>query len=185
MTHKETGMILAVLKAAYPHSFKDITPAEGLAMANLWQTMFAADSYETVNAAVSALISTRKEGYSPTIGEVKDQLYKLTTPNALNEGQAWALVCKACSNGSYGYMEEYAKLPPEVQKAVGKPEQIREWAQIDSDTFQTVVMSNFQRAFRISQARAKEDVMLPPGVKQVVGMISERMNMALPEGLYE
>ena len=174
MTHKETVTILAVLKAAYPHSFKDITPEEGAAMANLWHKMFAEDSYEAVNAAISALISTRREGYSPTIGEVKDQLYKLTTPSALNEGEAWALVCKACQNGSYGYKQEYEKLPPEVQKAVGKPEQIREWAQVDTDTFQTVIMSNFQRAFRIAQAREKELAMMPGDVRQMIGTISER-----------
>ena len=185
MTHKETGMVLAVLKAAYPHSFKDITPEEGMAMANLWQTMFAADPYEAVNAAVSALISTRKEGYSPTIGEVKEQLYKLTAPEELNEGEAWAMICKACKNGSYGYKEEFEKLPPEVQKAVGKPEQIREWAQIDTDTFQTVIMSNFQRSFRIAQMRAKQDAMLPPGVRETVGRISGHMAYQLPEGVYE
>lgn len=173
MTLNEAGTVLAVLRAAYPHSFKDLSDEEAYATTKLWAEMFD-EPYAQVNAAVRTMISSRTAGYAPTIGEVKEQIYKLTTPNTLNEGEAWALVCKACQNGSYGYKQEYEKLPPEVQKAVGKPEQIREWAQIDTDTFQTVIMSNFQRAFRITQAREKELAMMPGDVRQMIGTISER-----------
>ena len=85
------------------------------------------------------------------------------------------MVSKACSNGIYGYREEFAKLPPEVQRAVGAPEQLREWAMMDSDTVQSVVASNFQRNYRASQTRAREQAKLPPNVLQMIAGVSERM----------
>lgn len=184
MTLKESGLILSVLRAAYPSSFKGLTDDEIDATVHLWAEMFH-EPYSMVSAAVRALISTRKEGYSPTIGEVKDQLYKLTATEELSEAEAWAMVAKACRNGLYGYKTEFEKLPETVKRAVGKAEQLRDWAEIDTDTLNTVVASNFQRSYRIMQQRAKEDALLPPGVKEAVGMISGRMAMALPGGAYE
>ena len=90
------------------------------------------------------------------------------------------MVAKACRNGLYGYKTEFEKLPETVQRAVGKAEQLRDWAEIDTDTLNTVVASNFQRSYRIMQQRAKDDAMLPPGVKTMIGALADRM--ALPEG---
>ena len=177
MNNDETLMILSVLKAAYPHSFKDMTKKDGEALVMLWQRMFSQESYKEVNAAISALIATRKEGYSPTIGEVKDQLQRLHSINELDESQAWALVSKACRNGLYGYRQEFAKLPPEVQRAVGAPEQLKEWAAMDADTVQSVVASNFMRNFRTQTARAKELDKLPSDVRQMIGDISNNMKL--------
>ena len=45
MDRNETIQILTVLKAAYPHSFKDLSSRDANAMIDIWQTMFAAESY--------------------------------------------------------------------------------------------------------------------------------------------
>lgn len=175
MTRQETGEIMAILKVAYPHSFKDISVSDGVAMLNLWTMMFEADSKEDVHAAVKALIATRTDGYSPTIGEVKEQMQKLRKCNELDEGAAWALVSKACANGLYHYNEEFAKLPAEVQAAVGAPEQLRAWAMMDADTVESVVASNFQRNFRARQARQREQEKLPPSVQNVIAGIAKEL----------
>ena len=77
MDRTQTIKILAVLKSAYPHAFQNMTKTDGEAMLNLWMAMFTEESYEEVNAAIGALIATRTVGFSPTIGEVKEQLRKL------------------------------------------------------------------------------------------------------------
>lgn len=177
MTREETIKILTVLKTAYPHSFKELTRRDAENMIDLWAVMFASESYEEVNAAVGALISTRTVGFSPTVGEVKEKLQSLKAANILPEQEAWALVSKACANGLYGYKKEFAKLPPEVQRAVGAPEQIREWAKLDADTVQSVVASNFMRNYRAQQAREKERAMLPPEIQKVLGGIADTMKM--------
>ncbi len=48
MTRDDAIMILAVLKAAYPHSFKDLTRRDGEAMVSLWQMQFADVSFHEV-----------------------------------------------------------------------------------------------------------------------------------------
>lgn len=180
MTKEETTLILAVLKAAYPHSFKGLKYADGVAMLNLWHMQFQGELYPDVEAAVNSLIATRTVGYSPTVGEVKEKLLALRSANALGESEAWALVSRACRNGLYGYKEEFAKLPPEVQRAVGMPEQLREWAAMDVDTVQSVVASNFMRNYRARQAREKEQAMLPESVRQMIGGVADGMKM-LPD----
>lgn len=177
MTREETAEMLAILKAAYPHSFKDMTRVDGLAMLSLWERIFADDDKNVVSAAIDALISTRTVGFSPTPGEVKEQIRKLYSANELDELAAWALVSKACANGIYGYKEEFAKLPPEVQRAVGAPEQLRDWAMMDSDTVQSVIASNFQRNYRASQAREKDLAKLPSNVRQILSGVAERMRL--------
>jgi hypothetical protein len=177
MTIEETLMILAVLKAAYPHAFKGMTRKDGEAMAQLWLRQFETESYAEVDAAVNALIATRTAGYTPTIGEVKEQIQRIRKKDDLDELAAWALVSKACSNGIYGYKEEFAKLPPDVQRAVGAPEQLREWAQMDVETVQSVVASNFQRSYRTTVARQRDFEKLPASVQNVVLQISGNMKM--------
>ena len=177
MSIEETLMIIAVLKAAYPHAFKGMTRKDGEAMAQLWLRQFASESYAEVDAAVNALIATRTAGYTPTIGEVKEQIQRIRKNNDLDELAAWALVSKACCNGIYGYREEFAKLPPDVQRAVGTPEQLKEWAQMDVETVQSVVASNFQRSYRTTVARRKDFEKLPASVQDVVEQISGNMKM--------
>lgn len=177
MTRDDVIMILATLKAAYPHAYKGMTRRDGEALVNLWQRQFADEDPNAVQAAVDALIATRTAGYSITPGEVKEKLHALRTVNELNESDAWALVSKACSNGLYGYREEFAKLPPEVQRAVGAPEQLREWAMMDSDTVQSVVASNFMRNYRATQQRTKEMAMLPQTVQQMLSGVADSMKM--------
>lgn len=175
MDRQQTMIILSVLKAAYPHAFQNMRKKDGEAMLNLWATMFTDESYEEVNAAIGALISTRTVGYSPTIGEVKEQIRRLHHHADIDEAGAWALVSKACRNSSYHSREEFAKLPPEVQRAVGSPEQLKQWAGMDAETVESVVASNFKRSFRIQTERAAEVEKLPPQIRDMLGNVSTKM----------
>ena len=175
MDRQQTMIILSVLKAAYPHAFQNMSKKDGEAMLNLWASMFRVESYEEVNAAIGALISTRTVGYSPTIGEVKEQIRRLHHHADIDEAGAWALVSKACRNSSYHSREEFAKLPPEVQRAVGSPEQLKQWAGMDAETVESVVASNFKRSFRVQTERAAEVEKLPPQIRDMLGNVSTKM----------
>ena len=168
MNLAQTKLVLGTLYAAFPAFYKDMKPQATNGISKLWQEMFADDPYELVAAAVKALIATKVEGYPPTIGAVKEQIVKLTVSKGITEQQAWALVSKACENGYYNYQKEYDKLPPEVQRAVGRPEQLKEWSTMPVDTVQSVVASNFMRSFRASQTRQKELAMMPEDVKSIL-----------------
>ena len=179
MDRNDAMKILTVLKAAYPHSFKGLRQKDAEALIQLWQTMFAAESYEQVNAAVAALISTRKEGYTPTIGEVKERLAfaREQASGGISEQEAWAMVEKACRNGLYGYQKEFDALPPEVRRAVGAPEQLKAWAAMDADTVNSVVASNFMRNYRTQKQRDKERAMLPTSVLETISIAANNLKM--------
>ena len=177
MDRTQTIKVLAVLKSAYPHAFQNMTKPDGEAMLNLWMSMFIEETYEEVNAAIGALIATRTVGYSPTVGEVKEQIRKLHQHSDIDENSAWVMVSRACRNGSYHSREEFAKLPPEVQNAVGSSEQLKQWAAMDADTVESVVASNFKRAFRVQKERAAEVSKLPPQIRQMIGGFADNMKM--------
>lgn len=181
MNRKATEMILATLAVAYPHAYSKTTDADAEPMIQLWMRQFEGFGGKEVGAAVDALIATRTQGYAPTIGEIKEQIVKLRQKEALSESEAWALVAKACRNGLYGYRTEFEKLPPEVQRAVGRPEQLRDWAMLDTDELQTVVASNFMRGFKIRQARDVEEAKLPPAVKSFISATADALKM-IPDG---
>lgn len=180
MTREETTKILAVLRAAYPSFYKDFDRDDLVAIVNLWHSVFVADDYAAVSGAVKALIATRTTTYPPVIGEIKAKLSDLFSAGCLTELEAWGLVSKAISNGYYGYKEEYAKLPVAVQRAIGRPEQLREWAVMDVETTQSVVASNFMRAYKVATKREKETAMLPPDVQKMLSPFCS--NTAFLEG---
>ena len=77
-------------------------------------------------------------------------------------------MAKACSNGIYGYREEFDKLPPTLQKAVGTPQTLHDWAVVDSADFQTVIQSNFLRSYRAALEAQKEIDKYPPKLREMI-----------------
>ena len=178
MTRAETIQIMGILQVAFPAYYRNISQADASAAVSLWTQMFP-EPGEVVAAAVKALIATRAEGYPPTVGAVKAKIYELSEPAGLTPEQAWALVEKACSNGVYGSVEEFAKLPPIVQRAVGSANRLKEWGNMDADTVKSVVASNFQRSFKIQQQRERDTAMIPPDVRKYLAAAADKL--FLPE----
>lgn len=189
MTRDDILQTLAILKAAYPASFqvagKPMSRRDAEALVSLWARQFAEEDAGSVLAAVDALIATRTVGFSPTVGEIKDQMHKLRNAEGLTDAQAWCLVEKACRRGLYNSREEFDKLPPDVQAAVGGPDQLKAWAAMDSETVNSVVASNFRRSFRTHKEREKETAMLPPDVRKYISGIAESVKLAGNESVSE
>ncbi len=72
MTQKEATQILAILKAAYPNSYKNMTKDEAIGTVNVWAVQFAEMPAKVVMIAVQKLISTNT--FPPSIGEVKEKI---------------------------------------------------------------------------------------------------------------
>lgn len=75
MTKAETAQILAILKAAYPNTFKSLTAEDATATVNVWAAQFANMPVSVVMVAVNKLISTNV--FPPTITEVKERIRSL------------------------------------------------------------------------------------------------------------
>lgn len=178
MTRDETKVILAVLRSAYPSFYKGMGGAELTGIVDLWAEMFRDEPSKLVAAAVKAMIATRENTYPPNIGEIKAQIEKLRHSDELSASDAWSMVAAATRNSLYNAQAEFEKLPPDVRAIVGTPMQLKEWAMMSSDTFNSVVASNFQKAFRIRAERARNDRKLPSDVKQFVSALSDALTLA-------
>lgn len=182
MTYDETLTIMSVLKAAYPNYYKDMRRSDADAIVSLWVEMFKDDPVEIVAVAVKAHIATDKKGFPPHIGAIKEAIVKLKTSDEMTELEAWGCVMKAICNSNYNAAQEFEALPPVVRRLVGSPNQLREWAMMDSDTVNSVVASNFQRSYRARAANEREVLALPQDVRQTMEMIAAGMQMpGLPE----
>lgn len=177
MTREETLAIMSVLKAAYPAYYKDMNRAEAERVVGLWTEMFRDDPVEQVALAVKGYIANDLKGFPPHIGAIKNALVKLRTPNEMTELEAWGYVQRAVRNGIYGAQREFDALPPVVQRLVGSPNQLKEWAMMESDVVNSVVASNFQRSYKARAANEREMLALPGDVKAAMAEIAEGFKM--------
>ena len=183
MNQKETIAVLAVLKTAYPQFYRGLSPQELQETVTLWSEMFAAEDFQVVKAAVKAHIATDAKGYPPHIGAIKAAIRKITQPDEMSEMEAWGYVSRALRNSGYNSVTEFDKLPPVVQRIVGSPFQLREWAAMDSDTVQSVVQSNFMRSYRARSQSEREYLALPAEVKETMAQLADSMSLpVLREG---
>ena len=162
MTRDETVNIIRVMVDSYPN-YKPNNLSETV---DVWQMMLSDYDYNLVSVALKSYILSDTSGFAPAIGQIVAKIHSITHPQELNEMEAWSLVSKAIRNSIYNAADEYAKLPPTVQKAVGLPSQLMQWA-IDDSYNESVVSSNFMRCYRIELAREKELSMLPEDARQI------------------
>ena len=174
MNKRDTVGIMAILQTAYPAYYAKQNEQQRIEAVNLWAELFADDPPQLVAAAVKTIIVSGG-AFPPSIGDIKNKMHDLSAPAEISETEAWALVSKACANGIYGYEAEFAALPPTVQAAVGRPEQLREWAQMDVETVQSVVASNFMRGYKTAQRRERETAMLPESVKALLECVGDKL----------
>ena len=64
-------------------------------------------------------------------------------------------------------------MPPLVQKAVGQPSQLAQWA-MDEDYNESVVASNFMRTYRGEVAREKEHNKLPEKMRGLIESVNKK-----------
>ena len=106
MTREDTIKVLAILKAAYPASYRNMTKDEANGVVMIWETQFAADPLDVVLIAVQKLIATN--AFPPTISEVKSKLRALyweaegelmINSNGLDSGKVQSIkaISDACS----------------------------------------------------------------------------------------
>lgn len=167
MTREETVKIIRIIVDSYPN-YKPNNISETV---DVWQMMLSEYTYEQISVALKAYILSDASGFAPSVGQLVDKIKSITTPQELNEMEAWALVCDALRNSGYNYVEEYAKLPPLVQKAVGLPTQLQAWA-LTENLNKDVVGSNFMRCYRIEVERQKEISKMPQSVREMLESIS-------------
>lgn len=172
MNREETIKIMAVLQANYPDSFRGYTKEQMEGVVNLWTTILAEHTYQEVSNAVMSHIATDNNRFMPPVGVIRNKILSLTQPKEMTEQEAWQLVYKALCNSAYNSVEEFNKLPPAVQRAVGSAEMLKNWSQLDIDEVQTVIQSNVMRSFKTANKQEREVETLPKSVKEVMQQLA-------------
>ena len=177
MTKKEMAEIISIMQLNYPDSFRDMSDKAVNAKINLWLMSFRDDEYTDVLAAVMAHINSDTNRFMPPVGVIKAKLVEIRMPEEMTELEAWNIVRKACRVHSWDAQEQFEKLPPVLQKLVGHPSQLQEWARMDEDVVASVVASNFQRSYKVRAAKEREFLALPSAVQQTMAQIASKMQM--------
>ena len=163
MTREETVKIMRIICDSYPN-YKPTNLSE---IVDVWCMMLSDYTYDEVSIALKAYITSNTSGFAPAIGQLIAMIQTITEGQELNEMEAWTLVSKAIRNSVYNSVEEFAKLPPLVQKAVGLPNQLRQWA-LDENFNEQVASSNFMRCYRAELNRQQEIARMPSEVRQLI-----------------
>lgn len=160
MRIEDARKFVAVLMVSYPN----YKPIDTELAAKTWEDVTEEYTYEQVNAALKIYMKSNASGFAPVPGQIIENIHKLTDAQELNEMEAWSFVSKAIRNSGYNSVEEFAKLPPLVQKAVGLPDQLRTWA-LDKNFSEDVVSSNFIKCYRAELERHRELQKMPQNVR--------------------
>ena len=165
MTRDETIKILMVIQAAYPN----YKPPDKTVAVNVWAEMLSDVPYEKVNAALKAYIQTDKSGYAPSIGEIRSKIQEIFVKDATTDSEAWQIVWKAiCCSGDYDRaVDNFNSFPVAVQRSVGSPGQLREWALTENLNVE-VVSSNFKKTYRSEIQKEQERRKLSPDILKLI-----------------
>ena len=153
-------------------SYPNYKPNDISETVDVWQMMLEEYSYQEVSIALKAYILSDNSGFAPSVGQLVDKMQSVQQPQELNEMEAWSLVSKVIRNSGYNSVEEFAKLPPIVQKAVGLPSQLRTWA-LDENYNEEVVSSNFIKCYRAELARERELQKMPKAVRDMIAKVNK------------
>lgn len=167
MTREETSSVLSVLKATYPNYYKDLNVTEMTEMVDIWSELFVDDDVNLVKVSLKELLKTCK--FPPTIADIKQKMYDLTTQETLPT-DLWDSLKRAISNSAYNSVEEFEKLPEECKMFIKTPQQLKELSQNDSEVNNTVVKGQFLKQIEIIKARIKDEKQMLPEARQIRNM---------------
>lgn len=171
MTRDEVKTIIRIMVATWPN----YKPADLSQTVDVWTEMIGDINFGLAKAAIKAYAQTDTTGFAPSVGQLRAKVVELTSRQSMSEADAWETIVRAVRRSSYYSVEEFNKLSPELQEAVGGPETLRSLAAEDESRISFAkpgIMKNFQ----IAQQRQRERLQLSADVRALLDK-----QRALPE----
>lgn len=164
MTDKEIKKLIFATKAAYPTVYGKYTADDLENMLIAWRMCLSDLTYEQASLGLMAYMRNDTKGFPPVAGQIIEQVQKLSAKESLLPSQAWDMVRKAISNGTYGAEKEFEKLPPAVQKAIGSAQYLRDCAG-DYEFNEGVARGQFEKNYAIILERERYDAKIPESMR--------------------
>ena len=175
MTKDEIKKLMEYFQAAYKGFYegKDVQ-----AVMTVWYDALCDEDPRIVSQAAKNFVKTSE--FAPTVAGLMKQVNLIKEPRGTTD--LWTLINKAASNSLYHSEEEFKKLPPECQSFVGSPSALKDLAQTDVGTMNTIVKGQFLK--RVEAIREHQEVQrgLPA---EVIQAIEESKRKLLLEEEYE
>lgn len=132
---------------------------------NAWHEILKDYEEEDITMAYKTYIATNNSGFAPSVSQLIGFINMPAELAAANVSEAWAKVRVAIGKSAYNSLEEYNKLDPAIQKAVGSAQQLYYWA-IDDNFNDSVVMSIFAKNYQAILKRESDERKLPIEARQ-------------------
>ena len=145
MNKQETALLLGYLKTAYPRFYATQSESEISSAVALWADLLQDYSSELVMAA--ARLYAKTEEYPPSPAGIIKKITAMTSMDEMSPAEAWSLVRKAISDSSYNSDARFKELPPILQRCVGSPNQLRDWARMDETALTSFEATRFQKLY--------------------------------------
>ena len=135
----------------------------------VWYQLLNDIPYPLLSRAVQQYMKVNESSFPPSPASLRKYATRGTgTSGETDALEEWASVKKALRNSIYGSEEEFEKLSDTAKRAVGSPLILKDWAQIDLAELDTVIQSNFLRAWRTSQRAIDEENRLNPDIRTLI-----------------
>lgn len=165
MTREEFKILVKAMKAVYTHP--SFIPDQYAF--DVWYEMMKDLDYKTASSAVKKyMLSEEKD---PTVSGIRKHVVSISggISNNQNESEAWQIVWKAVrKSGDYDRaLKNFNDFPTAIQRAVGSPSQLKEWALTENLNVE-VVSSNFMRTYRQEVSEEKERRKMSPEILKII-----------------
>lgn len=168
MKKSETVDCITYLSAAYPGAYKRFTEQKFETLIAVWYNTFSEYPFATVMVGIQGYISSDTSGFPPSPGQVVKAIQDITRQEETTSMEAWALVKKAANSPRDRAKEVFDSLPPLIQKVIGGHGQLLAWGNIGEDEFETVIQSNFMRAYEAEKKRQNQIEMIPERIRKLM-----------------
>ena len=175
MNKKETIQVITLMAGNYDSiAQKDKTQKE--LMINTWYECLGDLDYNLVLQAVKKTII--ESPYPPTIHDIRKNAINMINPTMQRTAiEAWNEAFKMICNGIYMTQEEFEVHSPEVKRFFGNVRQVKELAQCDSDTINTVTKGQFLKQYEAITQSEQERRLLPPKMQEFIGKLANKMSV--------
>lgn len=175
MNKMETTQVITLLAGNY-NSIADKSKEQKQMMIETWYACLADLDYQLVLQAVKKTII--ENPYPPTIHDIRKNAIELVNPSTQRNGiEAWEEAYKMICNGLYMTQEEFDRHSPEVKKFFGSVKQVKELAQIDAQTVNTVTKGQFLKQYEVITDRERQQKLLPQNIQDMIGKLADKMSM--------
>lgn len=174
MNRTETIQVITLLAGNYDSIAKKDNTQKQL-MISTWQECLGDLDYRLVLEAVKKTMITSP--YPPTIADIRKNAISLVTPEAVTAIEAWNEAYKMICRGLYMTEEEFEKANPVIKKFFRNVGQVKEIAQMDISTVNSVIKGQFLKQYEVIVNREIEEKLMPQSMQDFTKQLIEKMDI--------